>query len=241
MPTAPKLDLDALVAVPGVPEAVLSAATVAALSPDSPPAPWTLELQGLVWLHRAARDAARHHQRGLRHGPSAGLALGSFIRYSDGPVGPYSEVWGTPSLVVHGRGLAVGVPLMAVDSLASIHGGRSNWALPKSLAHVTWERRHGRPVAAHAAGNDGVAWSVEARVRSVGRRVPLVAGGALIQVDAHGSHRRSVATTRGTGRLVRLDIAVSGPTLPEWLLAGRHLGVLIERGTLTVGPPHEVS
>jgi hypothetical protein len=139
------------------------------------------------------------------------VGLGAFVRYHDSPVGPYNEVWAAPSLSP-----ALHIPFMAVDSEASLRAGRANWALPKEMAAFSgW-----------SAEGDG--WSVAARVVSAGLRIPLVGAGELRQAV------RSFAWARGVGRLVRVEVEVRGI---EWLAPGRHLGLHVERATLTVGSP----
>lgn len=192
----------------------------------SPPAPWTLTWEGLLWLHRAAPTATGFHQSGLTFDRSVPITVGGLARYHDSPVGPYSEVWGAPTLVVRGRTIALGVPFMAVDSLASLHGGRSNWALPKRLATFGPD--------GSAVGEDAT-WSVRARVASAGIRVPFRIAGHLLQATADGDLRRSRAVARGVGRPARVQVETTGASLPEWLTAGRHLGFAVERATLVVG------
>ncbi len=221
-----ELDAAAVAAVPGVPEAALGGLELTAASP---PAPWPLELEGLVWFHWAAAGAERFHQAGLSFGRSLPVTVGSFVKYSDSPVGSYAEAWGSPTLVTTGRRIALGVPFMAVDSLVSIHGGRSNWALPKSLAAFDWEPRSLR-----ATGPD---WELHARVTATGLRLPLAVAGHQLQVTGEGEHRLVPARARGVGRLCRVRVEASGPSLPRWLVPGRHLGVLIERASLVVDVP----
>jgi acetoacetate decarboxylase len=74
-----------------------------------PPAPWTSEIDAVLWPD--------------------GLALSGLIAYRDGPVGPYREVFTAP---LGPRGAEV--TFMAVDSERSLAGGRGNWALPKEMA-----------------------------------------------------------------------------------------------------------
>jgi hypothetical protein len=192
------------------------------MRPDPPP--WTLRLSGVVWLHRAPPGAQRAHQPGLRFDRSIPLTVAGLVRYADSPVGPYAEVWGAPTLVVRGRALALGIPFMAVDSAASMAGGRANWALPKTLASFA----------------DGVAtgngWSVRARVASAGVRLPFAVAGRLVQVSAEGRELRSTAIAWGVARLARVDVESTGE-VAGWLAGGRHLGLAIQRGTLTVRRP----
>ena len=223
--------------MPGVPETALSEATVAALPSASPPAPWRLELGGgIVWLQRSAAGAGGVHQRGVRFDRSVPLTLAGFAEYRRSPVGSYGEVWASPTILVPGRTLAIGVPFIAVDSLPSLHGGRANWALPKCLASIGTERRAGRPSAFWAIGEDG-AWSVCARVISSGVRIPLCVRSHLLQATAGGEQLLSPAAVGGVGRLGRVRVEVAGRSLPAWLAGGCHTGVVIDRATLVVGAP----
>ena len=79
--------------LPGIPEAVLAQALVAALPAHGAPAPWECRCTGLVWLGRgghAARTALPPALRGRR--PLA--TLGGLVRYQHTPVGQYDEVFG---------------------------------------------------------------------------------------------------------------------------------------------------
>jgi hypothetical protein len=160
-------------------------------------------VEGVVWADRAWP-----------------LAAGGMLRYHDSPVGPYAEVWATPAIRLGRRGPELTIPFMAVDSVASLEGGRANWGLPKTLATFT-------PASLAAEGDD---WSVRVAVLSVGVRVPLLAVADLVQRDDDGAELRSRARLRGMGRLAR--VAVDART--RWLRSGRHPAVVIERGSLVV-------
>jgi hypothetical protein len=190
----------------------------------APPAPWTLRVSGVAWVHRAVTDADRAHQPGLRVRRSVPLTVAGLVAYAESPVGPYAEVWGAPTLVLRGWSPALAVPFMAVDSVASMEGGRANWALPKTLATFS---------GSSAAGE---AWSLRARPASAGPRLPLLAAGRLVQVDEAGRELRARAVVHGVGRLARVDVETAGD-VAVWLRGGRHPGVLLERGTLVVGAP----
>lgn len=184
-----------------------------------------------MWLHRAAPGAAGHHQPGVPSERAVPVTVGGFARYHRSPVGPYEEVFASPAPVVHAGRISLPIAFMAVDSAASLRGGRANWALPKEMATFSgWS----------ATGEDG-AWSVRARVVSTGMRIPLLGAAHLLQVAEDGSLVRSPAWARGVGRAARVDVSVRGPRLAEWLLPGRHLGLAVERATLTVQAPAVVS
>ena len=210
-----------------VPEAVL-APDVAARLPDQPArAPWTCRLCSVFWVHRAlpgARDCLPAAWRGRGTLP---VTLAAFVRYEATPVGPYSEVLASP-LTLLAPGPAGHVPFIAVDSLASVLGGRANWALPKVLASVAWERGHVR-----GAGDD---WSVEAAVRVRPRAFPVAATARDLRVREDGTE--VVAAVRGSGvaQLASVDVRVAGPSLPAWLASGRHPAVVLRDATVHVGP-----
>jgi hypothetical protein len=92
----------------GVPERALSQALVATLPRNQAPAPWECRCSALV-------------------------TLGAFVRYTDTPVGAYDEVLG---IIGSRTGLRPwgNVAFMSVDSESSLVGGRTNWAMPKTLA-----------------------------------------------------------------------------------------------------------
>ncbi len=186
---------------------------------EAAPAPWRLEVAGVVWAHRAVPGAARFHQPGLPYDRAVPVTVGGLMRYPDSPVGPYVEVWASPTPVLRGGELSLGVPFMAVDSDASVRGGRENWALPKTLATF------GPGVA------EGEGWSVRVRVVSRGLRVPFAVAGHLLQVAADGRPLRTPARVRGVGRLARVHVEATH----AWLAAGRHPAFTVERATLVVG------
>jgi hypothetical protein len=171
--------------------------------PEPPPSPWELDVEGVVWADRAWP-----------------LAVGGMLRYRDSPVGPYAEVWATPGIRLGRHGPELTIPFMAVDSLASLRGGRANWGLPKTLATFS-----SAPLVARGDG-----WSVHVVVLSVGLRLPLLGMADLVQPSDDGGELRSRARMRGVGRLAR--VAVDSHT--HWLRSGRHPAVLIERGSLVV-------
>ncbi len=228
----PQIAPDRLRHVSGVPESAISEVLAARL-PTPTPAPWTTSGSGLVWLHRSSAGAAQHHQRGLAFQRSLPITVGAFLRYDQGPVGAYDEVLGVPTLVIDRRRVRVPVAFMAVDSESSIAGGRGNWALPKTMAQFQWESERGAP---HRLSASGDGWSVAARVRWSGPRMPLWVRGSLAQVNADGTVLAVPVRSRGVGRLARIEVTSEGPTLPSWLRAGVHAGAVLERATHTILP-----
>lgn len=221
-------DLD----VSGVPETVLSRALVASLPENLAPAPWECRCSATVWLGRGGKAAAAALPGGL--GGGAALAtVGGLVRYTDTPVGGYDEVLGLVGSRSGPRPWGH-VAFMAVDSPASLVGGRTNWAMPKTLA-----RFDGEPgTAMSATGTDETEWSVTAVPRAVGPAVPIRAVGNARQRFADG--RIGVSRLSFAGRVrpavVRVDVSSAG-TLSAWLRPGRHLGAVIEDATFTLGEP----
>jgi hypothetical protein len=215
-------------AVPGVAETALTETVFDTLPADAPPAPWDCACEALVWISRAGAAAARAQTavagRNL-------VVIGGFVRYLDTPVGTYDEVLGTVG-VLRGRTITATVPFMAVDSRASLVGGRRNWSLPKTLASFT-----GSPAGGDVRA-DGDGWTVTASARPVGPHLPARLAGRLAQHWPDGVLRDS--GLRGAGRvrpaLVTVDVT-SRDALPSWLLPGRHLGLVVRSARFTLGAP----
>jgi hypothetical protein len=187
-------------------------------------------VDALLWLHPAARAA-----RGLLPPQLAGRAgmpftIGGLISYRDGPVGPYGEVFGAP-VMLRGAPMLSHVPFMAVDSAASVAGGRGNWALPKELADFDGDP--GRPGEVTARG-DG--WALRITTTARARRLPMTMTMRAAQVWADGQVRTFSVRMRGRAQLanVKLEHLVASP-LGDWLMAGRHLAVLLS-GRQDVSP-----
>ncbi len=226
-----------LAGIHGVPEAALTPEVLSALPPTSPPAPWALRLDAILWIHQATDEALDLVAPALRGGRHLPLTVGGFVRYHETPVGPYSEVFGSPVVLVR-RGLTMGtVPFMVVDSLASIRGGRENWALPKSLGAFAWEGDDA--VRAHGESPAG-AWSVSARARPVGPPLPTWAPAWNRQATPDGRVLRIAARARGLAKMATVHVDSSGPSLPSWLVPGEHVGIVLRRGRMTFGAPRVV-
>lgn len=186
-------------------------------------------MDGLLWLHRATSAAALPSQLL----PRAGLpiTIGGLISYREGPVGPYGEIFGAP-IMLRGRRLLSHVAFMAVDSSASVAGGRGNWALPKELAHFD-----GDPGRAGVVTARGENWEVRVTATPRPRRLPLTITIRCAQVWADGRVREFAVRIRGRAQLARVDVehVVASP-LADWLAGGRHLAVLVS-GKQDVSPP----
>jgi Acetoacetate decarboxylase (ADC) len=205
-----------------VPESVLPERVAAQLPAAAPSAPWSTRLHAVVWWHRATPAAPAAMPVPLRSRRRLGLTVAAFVRYTDTPVGGYHEILATPALLLEGPVPAATIPFIAVDSLASIVGGRANWALPKTHADFEW------PVDGRldlAARGDG--WSVAAHLRARGPAFPFVAVARNRQVGPGGGELAMGIRGRGRARLGRATVAVAGPELPAWLREGRHPAVVI--------------
>ena len=212
--------MTSLADLPSLPESRLPAGLLERLPASTPAPPWPCRVRAVVWVQRAPSPLP---SSAAYAGRVRGVALGAVVDYLDTPVGPYREVLvgqllrGTVLPVVH-------VPFIAVDSLASVHGGRAHWALPKAVAEFAGD------VAAGSATATGDGWSVAVHAAVRGPRLPV--GGPL---TSEQDGRRAVAALRGRGRLARVQVTATGPTLSGWLGTGTHPGVVAE-GRMVVHP-----
>ena len=166
--------------------------------------------------------------------PSLPLTMAAAVRYRTSPVGPYSEVLGSPMVV--GRPLpALSIPFIAVDSLASVHGGRAHWSLPKAPASFRWEQpdARGAEVDVTVAG-DG--WDVGVDALPVGLPIPFAAVLPCRQLQPDGSVRLFTVAFAGLARPAAVRVATAGPTLPKWLPSGVHIGAVLTRCLVRIGP-----
>ncbi len=217
--------------VPGISETGLGA-DLTGLPQAAPAAPWDLALQALVWFGRPVRGVTRPLPAPLHAGARVLARGGGLVRYLDTPVGAYAEVLGA-ELLWRGRRASVHVPFMAVDSPASVVGGRTNWSLPKTLA-----RFEGNPVGGRAMTARGDAWEVRARARALGPPLPYRSGFALLQVSPDGSVCRATGRMRGRARPARVTVEVSGGAdLRRCVGEGSFLGAIVESGRGTLDAP----
>jgi hypothetical protein len=204
--------------VPGLPESRLSDADLARLPAGSATAPWRCRARAVVWYQRAK------HPDFAWSASTLPVAVVAFVDYEDTPVGPYQEVVAAAA-VRRGRRVMGQVPFIAVNSLPSVHGGRANWALPKTTATF----RGGVADGAVSARGDG--WSMTVLAARTGPRFPVRA--SAWQTGPLGDYHVGL---RATGRPVIVDTSAVGATLTPWLGAGRHLGMTMD-GEMIVGPP----
>ena len=232
--TATELPRPELTGVAGVPETALSEALLATLPPNETEAPWTVNCSAVLWTTRPTREAAESLPPALG-GRRGVVVIGGIVRYLETPVGPYDEVFG---IVMSGYGRqAVGtVTFMAVDSPRSLVGGRTNWAMPKTLASFEGRIAHGETVV--ATGQDSMGWRVSARPRLIGPSLPVRSRAVTRQEFPGGLVGDSRLKARGRARPALVDVAVQsdGP-LAGWLRPGRHLGSVADDVTFSLGVP----
>lgn len=221
--------------IAGTAETRLTPDVLAQLPEQSAPAPWHGSARMLVWWSRLdparAATVAQVLPAALRAArPLA--TIGALVSYKDTPVGPYDEVIAGVALR-QGRAVFAHVPFIAVDSPASVVGGRANWALPKTLASFDGRPADGTTMTA-AAGD----WKVTATTHTRGPALPFVLPplGKLVQVGPQGalwSVRAGI--TRGQARLARvtIDLTATGE-LTALLTPGPHAGVLLPHITLAL-------
>jgi hypothetical protein len=226
-------DRPELTGVAGVPETTIGHELVDRLPENLAPAPWDCTLEAVVWLGRGGRAAASALAPALSG--RALTVMGGLVRYASTPVGAYDEALG---MVLSRTGIRPWshVAFMAVDSEASLVGGRTNWAMPKTLASFTGGVGRGTTFA--ATGVDEVRWRVRATPTVVGPPLPLRVVGEARQEFPGG--RVGSSHLRGRGRvrpaLVRVEVESEGP-LPTWLRPGRHLGAVVETAAFSLDEP----
>jgi hypothetical protein len=221
--------IDELQRIAGIPESALSNAVAALLPAVSARAPWETVADAVFWVHRAAPGAAQALAPQLRGRRTIPLTIGAFVRYRDTPVGPYGEILAAPVLLAEAPLPPASVPFIAVDSIPSIHGGRTEWALPKTLARFTFG-----PGSASAIGTG---WRVDARIHVRPRSIPLALRLRDRQVRPDGEGVLIDIAVRARAHVGRVALAVEGPTLPDWLLPGPHLAVALPAARMTFGVP----
>ena len=198
----------------------LDEVTAALLPAEAPGPPWRCRCDAIVWLSRRRRE---------------GLAsLGALIAYRATPVGEYREVLGLTVLLGLPASIrellpAVTVPFIAVDSPASIAGGRRNWALPKEPGRFTGDPSR------RAMTATGRGWSVTAHARPLGPLLPARFTGRLIQPWPDGTPRQAAGFGRARIRLAAVRVDVDGRPA-RWLRPGRHLGFLVSDADFTLTP-----
>jgi hypothetical protein len=215
----------------GVPETTLGANQLRGLPRDVPPGPWEVDGSAVVWACRprpALLDALPPSLRDLR--PL--VVVGCMVHYDRTPVGAYYEVAAVAILSDGGHRVAH-VPFIAVDSAASLVGGRVNWSLPKTMAAFD-----GRPAAGQAMMATGPGWWVRATAWAIGPSLPFRSGTRLRQEGPSGEAGETLARFRGRGRVGGIRVEVGGSdSLRGWLPSGTFPGFIAQRSRGTFPVP----
>lgn len=224
-----------LTGVAGVPETALSDLLLERLPANLAEAPWSVTGRALIWMGRGGGGSTQALPSSVRGTARALGVVGGMVRYADTPVGTYDEVFGAVGFRHNGK-VTGSVSFMAVDSEASLVGGRTNWAMPKTLAKFTGGIGGGETMTGRSA--DGVAWSVSARPRILGPAVPYKSKAVVHQQFPDGSLRPSQLVMRAKLRpaLITVEVTSDG-TLAEWLRPGRHVGGVVESMEFSLGVP----
>lgn len=217
-------------AVSGVPETMLSDATLSRLPGNLAPAPWDVTCSAMLWGCRGGDAAIDALPPALRKSAKALAVVGGMIRYQSTPVGAYDEVF---AVVVTRQGYwPVGtVAFMAVDGDDTLVGGRVNWAMPKAPARFA-----GDPLRGMAASGIDRTWRVQATARPLGPALPSFARGNIVQEFPDGATRSALLSGRFRMRPAMITVEVeSESTLPDWFRPGRHLGAVLPQVTGSLG------
>jgi hypothetical protein len=218
---------DWLQRLPGVPESRLASDVLARLPGGTPAPPWRLRLDAVLWVQRPHRLAAATLPGGLRARRGLGFGIAGFVDYAASPVGPYREFLASPTLVRGGL-LRLHVPLIAVDSSASLLGGRAHWALPKMPATFSGGPRPRQRVEARGDG-----WQVRADVTAFGPTLPVLLRASVAQPSPDGTLATFPVTVRGRVRLGRVDVRrTEDSSFARWLRPGKHPALLLRHGRM---------
>ncbi|MBY3988274.1 hypothetical protein HQO84_20425 [Rhodococcus fascians] len=191
--------------------------------PVSPAAPWPANVRATIWWHRArSSDFAPAGAKTLP------ITMCMVVDYMTSPVGPYREILASPVLRRDvGKIPRMSVPFIAVDSATSVHGGRTNWHLPKVLAEFDGD-------VLNKAGVSGGDWSVRTGSRGFGPAFPMRGSIGFAQPVPGGS-ALGVASLKGKARLAQVEVDASGPTLDRWMPSGTYFGLQIVSGSMRTG------
>lgn len=226
-----------LTGVAGVVETMLDSALLDSLPGNDAPPPWTVRSSAMVWNTLGGKDATAALPPNVQ--ASALNVIGGMVRYQDTPVGRYDEVFGAVGFR-QGLSIRASVTFMAVDSPASLVGGRTNWAMPKTLARFDGDIGSGSTMTAASAST--TPWQVAAKPKAFGLPIPLISSFVVLQQFPDGSVQASKLKATGRGRAALIDVDVDAPTsLPTWLRSGLHLGMVIDTLTFTLGAPSVLS
>ena len=226
-----------LTQVRGVPECTLTPQILDLLPAQNAPAPWRAHAKGMFWWAKPDDAAVAALREILPPGIDPTLrpafVAAALISYIDTPVGAYHEILAIVSLR-RGRKVVSHVPFIAVDSAASVVGGRANWALPKTLIDFEGEPASGTTMTARGAD-----WVVTATPHASGPPLPFASPrmNGLVQFGPGDDAWRAKSSGRGVVRLGHVDVSVASEgSLASWLPSGRCRGVVASSMHGWMGP-----
>lgn len=189
-----------------------------------PPASWTGTGQCVVALVRCPR-ACGPIPSPLERVP--GPVILAAASYATSPVGPYLEL-AVAEPVRSGARIGACVTVIVVDSAPSRDAGRARWGLPKELGTLSWSVRGDSVMLGWEERGVAVAG------HPVGPRFPALVPFRSLQAGTDGPVRFG-GLMRGWGRFSRVEVDVP-PGDPLAHLSGRHPGLRVTRGAITMGP-----
>jgi hypothetical protein len=220
-------------AAAGLPETQLPESLIARLPTSVAAAPWTTRCHVVTWLHQVEPAALEAFPDAIRPERIA-LVAWALVRYEQTPVGPYSEIAAT--LIPDGGDGRGHIPFIAVDSLPSIVGGRTNWLLPKSLARFDWST-DGMTVTASSDEPAAPAWSITVSFESTETAEAVTIPNQVQQVSVDGVVRRFNGELTGSMRGGTVEVG-GGATgvLSALLKTGTHSATGMINCDFAVGP-----
>jgi hypothetical protein len=163
---------------------------------------------------------------------SEGWRLGAVVlgRYGPGSTLAYHELVVFSAVARAGALVGLDVAYIAVDSDASVAGGRQIWGLPKRVADFTWTA-----AAAVTVVENGVP-VLRARVRRRGPRLPLpVLAPFFGRLDGRRVHAVARGRLLAAPALIELEVPADSP-IAGLVAGGRRAGLDGTRLDLAVAP-----
>ncbi len=191
------------------------------MSAEYPPEPWDLTGTGLISLWRVPVDAVPTLPAGARALTLRGQALATtmLVRYDERGAMAYRELLGG-LLVRHGRGVALSITDIWVDSEASMAGGRALWGVPKQLAAFDPDAPGSTATgSAHTTTGPVATGRLIAR-RGPALRLPVPLRARIVQTR-DGQTLASPIRAGGRLRLARAEWSFDATGPLAWLRAGR--------------------
>lgn len=213
----------------------LDPVTRASLPDVDAPAPWRAKARAIAWSSRPRGDARELVTELLRPlGPDAVplSVAGALLSYSSTPVGTYNEIM---AVVVYRQAhqIRCHTPFIAVDSLATLVGGRVNWSLPKILADFDGEPAPGTRFAARTPTLSISATAHASRLTLPWVLPPLA---PMIQVGDDGARVGMRLKGYGFARRAHVTVETTGSEIINALLpSGTYGSVFVSSATGFLG------